>query len=434
MSFEHSDESFRRFLQMLYDVLEIADATLRDPRSNVAQEFVVVLLGKFGVNESAHRNALRKDLAHGCGQPVDTIAGCYVAVLGDQARDRHARELVQSRKYRLPDRPADVLEIDVNAVRAGRRELCNEAGLVVIDHCVEAELILHVGALSRATRDPEHAEARRDRHPGWIQFAKTRTIGKHMRSPSSVSEDDVPFGVIGIAGCNHFCDRLTDHYIADLKWFRIGLAVIHPAAHIRIQRKILHAEQNLSGPRRRDPDFLETEVGQSRFAARSSSEDDLPTSSHFHVLAFLGASPTCASVATGLDARSRRWLRAIRARSRTMPTRSWSRGSLLGFPLPERLVAKLLAAHARLVHEAALGGGKDCDALLVFGVSRGPGRQSHGARLSRESERTSFEVGEVVLGLKEDDLGVSLPAELKADGRLREARFPNGPTPIEHDA
>ncbi len=55
-----------------------------------------------------------------------------------------------------------------------------------------------------------------------------------------------------MARCDHSLDRLTDHYIADLKWLRIGLPVIHAAAHVRIQRKILHGEQNQSGTRHRE--------------------------------------------------------------------------------------------------------------------------------------------------------------------------------------
>jgi hypothetical protein len=62
-----------------------------------------------------------------------------------------------------------------------------------------------------------------------------------------VSEDDVALGIIRVVRCDHSRDRLTDHYIADLKWLGIRFPVIHAAPHVRIQRKILHSEQNLSG-------------------------------------------------------------------------------------------------------------------------------------------------------------------------------------------
>ncbi len=51
----------RRFLQTVDDVLAITDAALRDPRSNLAQEFGVVLFSKFEVDESAQRQALRQE-------------------------------------------------------------------------------------------------------------------------------------------------------------------------------------------------------------------------------------------------------------------------------------------------------------------------------------------------------------------------------------
>ena len=40
----------------------------------------------------------------------------------DQAADRHAGEIVQQRQHRLEHRAADVLEIDVDALRARRLE------------------------------------------------------------------------------------------------------------------------------------------------------------------------------------------------------------------------------------------------------------------------------------------------------------------------
>ena len=84
---------------------------------------VIVLGGKLVVDEAAHRQALRQNLAHGGGQAVDAVALSHAVVLRDQATDRDARELVEQRQHRLPDSPADVLERDIDAVRASRREL-----------------------------------------------------------------------------------------------------------------------------------------------------------------------------------------------------------------------------------------------------------------------------------------------------------------------
>jgi hypothetical protein len=59
MAIEHPDECFGRFLKMVYDVLAITDATVGDPRSNLAQECGIVLLGKVVVDEAAQRQAFR---------------------------------------------------------------------------------------------------------------------------------------------------------------------------------------------------------------------------------------------------------------------------------------------------------------------------------------------------------------------------------------
>src|SRR5271165_4563041 len=64
---EHPDERFRSLVQAVHDVLAIANAAVRDARSDLAQEFGVVLFSKFGVYESAHCQTLRQDLAH-CGR------------------------------------------------------------------------------------------------------------------------------------------------------------------------------------------------------------------------------------------------------------------------------------------------------------------------------------------------------------------------------
>src|SRR3546814_18174409 len=63
------------------------------------------------------------DLAHEAGQVIGTGALAADAVVGDEAADRHARAILQQRQHRGGDIAADVLDIDVDAVREGRREL-----------------------------------------------------------------------------------------------------------------------------------------------------------------------------------------------------------------------------------------------------------------------------------------------------------------------
>ena len=82
-----------------------------------------MLFGKVVVEETADSEVLRQDLEHGGGEQVLAVARASGIVVGDEARDRDARELVEERQHRLPDRPADVLEVDIDAVRACPREL-----------------------------------------------------------------------------------------------------------------------------------------------------------------------------------------------------------------------------------------------------------------------------------------------------------------------
>src|SRR4029077_6473657 len=119
----------------------------------------VVPRGKIVVDEAAHRQALRQDRAHGGGQPVDAVAWTGGVVLGDEPGDRDSREVVEQRQHRLPDRPPDVLEVDVDAVWAGRRQLRGEIGALVIDRRVEAEFVLHVRVLLGTSRDADRPGA-----------------------------------------------------------------------------------------------------------------------------------------------------------------------------------------------------------------------------------------------------------------------------------
>ena len=243
-----------------------------------------MLGGKFVVDEAAHRQALGQDLAHGGGQPVGAVAFSHAVGLRDQAGDRDARKLVEQRQHRLPDRPADVLEVDIDAVRAGRRQLGGEIGVPVIDGGVEAKLVLHIRAFLGAARDadcpcagdlreladqrPDRSTRRRDDHrfsglrftdhaqaavcsePGhpehakaschWrhcrIELAQVRAIRQRVRAPSRLGKHDIAFGIAGMLRDDHLCNGFTLHDTTERNRCRIRFPVIHPAAHIRIER------------------------------------------------------------------------------------------------------------------------------------------------------------------------------------------------------
>jgi hypothetical protein len=115
-------------------------------------------------------------------------------------------------------------------------------------------------AISREPRHAEHAESGRDGCKGRIKFAEACAIRERVRAPSGWCQNDVAFCISWILRCDHPRNRFAGHHIAKLQRLRVGFAVIHPAAHVRIERKILNLEQKLPGTRRRDRGLLQTEV------------------------------------------------------------------------------------------------------------------------------------------------------------------------------
>src|SRR5439155_762708 len=70
-----------------------------------------------------------------------------IVVLGDHAAHHHAGKIVEAREHRLLHRAADVLEIDVDAGRAGAVERGAEAGVAMVEAGIESQLLDDVAAL-----------------------------------------------------------------------------------------------------------------------------------------------------------------------------------------------------------------------------------------------------------------------------------------------
>ena len=83
--------------------------------------------------------------------------GLGVVVMGDQAAHRHARKRVEQREHRLEHRAADILEIDVDALRAGVLQLGGQIRIAVVETGIEAELLHDVVALVLAAGDADRA-------------------------------------------------------------------------------------------------------------------------------------------------------------------------------------------------------------------------------------------------------------------------------------
>ncbi len=68
-------------------------------------------------------------------------------VVGDEAADRDAGEVVKQRQHRIEHRPADIFEVNVDAVRTGGLEALGQVGLAVVEAVVEAEFLFDEAAL-----------------------------------------------------------------------------------------------------------------------------------------------------------------------------------------------------------------------------------------------------------------------------------------------
>src|SRR5205085_903620 len=62
-------------------------------------------------------------------------------------------------EHRVEDLPADIVEVDVNALRAVLSQGGRDVLTLVVDRRVEAEVLDHMSALLRAARDPDDAAA-----------------------------------------------------------------------------------------------------------------------------------------------------------------------------------------------------------------------------------------------------------------------------------
>src|SRR5271170_2529539 len=68
---------------------------------------------------------------------------------------------------------------------------------------------------------------------------------------------------------------LTRHDTAERGRRLVRLAIVHPAAHIGIEREILHPQQNLPVARSWQYGFLKAEVGELGLPLGPGDEDDL---------------------------------------------------------------------------------------------------------------------------------------------------------------
>jgi hypothetical protein len=75
-------------------------------------------------------------------------------------------------------------------------------------------------------------------------------------------------------------DHLPLHHFPKLNGPRIGFGVVHPPAHVGVERQMLCPQQKLAFGGNRERAGLQAEIVEPRHALRSRSEDDLAIMVH----------------------------------------------------------------------------------------------------------------------------------------------------------
>jgi hypothetical protein len=105
------------------------------------------------------REALHQGRQHKHRHPIRPGGRLGLVIVGDEAADRHTREVVQKRQHGVEHLAADVLEVDVDPRRAGGFQPLRRGGLAVVEAGVESEFLPDVAALPLPPGDADSATA-----------------------------------------------------------------------------------------------------------------------------------------------------------------------------------------------------------------------------------------------------------------------------------
>src|SRR5437868_5759303 len=151
LALEQGDESLRGVLDAVDDrfaVPELAFCVIAHQRL----ERLAVAILPVEYDHALHFDAVDEQRAERL-----VAIGHRRAVLGDEPAHDDPREPVHEPERRVEDLAADVLEVDVDAFRAGLAQVIEESPCLVIDAGIEAELLHHVIALRLAAGDADRA-------------------------------------------------------------------------------------------------------------------------------------------------------------------------------------------------------------------------------------------------------------------------------------
>ena len=145
--------ALRRVLDAVGDGFAVLDPALLDHAGELVPRLGIALV------PVEHDHALHADAVDEDRADVLHLVGLGRVVARDQAADDDARERVHHRQDRVEDLAADVLEVDVDALGAGRLQVALEVARLVVDAGIEAEFLHDVVALRLAAGDADRAAA-----------------------------------------------------------------------------------------------------------------------------------------------------------------------------------------------------------------------------------------------------------------------------------
>ena len=262
-------------------------------------------------DEPADRQAPDQREPHQLRDPVGPLRQRGRVVAGDAPAHRHPREGVEQGHHRVEHLAAHVLEVQIDAVRAGRLQIAGQSVAAVADARVEAQLVHdvvallsrpgdadhpvtpdlrnlphdrpyrprrgrhddHVAVLQPADlkeadvggepRHAEHPEGGRDgRRPG-VEPADTAAVGEPVLLPTDPGEHEVALGEPVVARRHDLPHRPPGHHAAQLDRRRVGRPRVHAPPHVGVEREVDGADEHLprGGLRRRRLDHPEVGLG-----------------------------------------------------------------------------------------------------------------------------------------------------------------------------
>jgi hypothetical protein len=225
----------------------------------------------------------------------------------------------------LGDGAADIVEVDVDAVRARVLQRRPHVVALVVDAGVVSVQLLQVRHLLGRAGDPDHPAAPGDpreladdladgtgrgrdddrvtrlrlphveeaevrREPGAAEHVQRRLDGRHRRVdlaeraaagdgvllPAELADDGVAGSEPRVVALDDLAHHLARHRLAELGGLRVRPRRAHPPAHVRIDGEPLRVHEHLAGPGRRDLGLDEREVGVLGEPFGARRQHDLP--------------------------------------------------------------------------------------------------------------------------------------------------------------